>query len=368
MAFVDIVGRTTLALYFGRRFAVNLFAVFCACLALIFLVDLVENLRRAGSRDVGFETVVLLSLYRAPSVSELVLPIAVLFAAMATFLLLTKSLELVVARSAGVSAWQFVAPAILVALAVGIAASTRYNPLASELRARHEVLYAEAFGGGGSLLDASRDQAWLRQRGPDGPSVLHARGVSEGGLGLHDVTVWTFDDDNRFLERIDAARARLEEGHWRFSDAWVYTLGRDPERHSAYLVSTYLTPTQVRDNLAAADAVSFWNLPQQIASAERAGLPAIQYRLQYQSLLARPLLLGAMVLIAATVSLRMFRLGSVERFVLAGIVAGFVLYVVSKLTIDLGKAGAIAPFVAAWAPAIVAALVGMTILLHQEDG
>jgi lipopolysaccharide export system permease protein len=180
---------------------------------------------------------------------------AVLFAAMATFLLLTKSHELVVARSAGVSAWQFVAPAILVALAVGIAASTLYNPLASELRARHEVLYTEAFGGGSSLLDASSDQAWLRQRGPDGPSVLHARGVSEGGLSVHDVTVWTFDDDNRFLERIDAARARLEEGHWRFSDAWVYTLGRDPERHSAYVVSTYLTPTQVRDNLAAADAV-----------------------------------------------------------------------------------------------------------------
>lgn len=368
MAFADVVSRTTLALYFGRRFAMNLIAVFAASLALIFIVDLVENLRRAGGHDVNFETVLLLSLYRVPSVSELVLPFAMLFAAMATFLLLTKSLELVVARSAGVSAWQFVAPAILVALGVGLAAIMAYNPLASELRARHQALYADTFGGSGSLLDSSSDQAWLRQRGADGSSILHARAIAEGGLSLHNVTLWTFDDGNRFNERIDAQSARLEDGHWRLADAWVYASGRDPALHRTYIVSTYLTPTQVRENLAAADAISFWSLPAHIESAERAGLPAIQYRLQYQSLLARPLLLCAMVLIAATVSMRMFRLGSVQRFVVGGIVAGFVLYVVSKLAIDLGRAGAISPFVAAWAPAIVASLVGMTVLLYQEDG
>lgn len=368
MTLSNIASRTTLARYFGRRFALSLAAVFAASLALILIVDLVENLRRAGSHDVSFGTVVLLSLYRVPSVSELVLPFAMLFAAMATFLLLTKRLELVVARSAGVSVWQFIAPAILLALAVGLAATAIYNPVASELRARHQALYADAFGGGVSLFGSSTDQAWLRQRGADGASILHARAIAGGGHSLRNVTVWTFDDDGRFNERIDARGAMLEDGHWRLADAWVYAPGRDPQLHGTYILSTYLTPTQVRENLAAADAISFWNLPGHIESAERAGLPATQYRLQYQSLLARPLLLCAMVLIAATVSRRMFRLGSIQRFVVGGIVAGFVLYVVSKLAIDLGKAGVIAPFVAAWAPAIVASLVGMTVLLYQEDG
>ena len=46
---------------------------------------------------------------------------------------------------------------------------------------------------------------------------------------------------------------------------------------------------------------------------------AAGYRLQYQSLLSRPFLLTAMVLLAASVSLRFFRFGGVQKMVLGGI-------------------------------------------------
>lgn len=363
------VGRTTLAVYFGRRFIFHLVAVFSGCLALIFFVDLVENLRRAGGHDVDFWTIFLLSLFRLPSISELVLPFAVLFAAMATFLLLTRSLELVVARAAGISAWQFIAPAALIAFIVGIGATALYNPLAAELRSRHQVLHANTFGGGStSVFDSAGDEAWLRQTGADGPSILYARASTEQGLRLTNVTVWTFNEADDFIGRIDAGNAILHDGYWELNDAWVSGVDVKPAFHDTFMVSTYLTPAQVQENVAAADAVSFWALPRQIDRVERAGLSAVSYRLQYQTLLARPLLLSAMVIIAATVSLRVFRFGSVGRLVLAGIIAGFVLYVVSKLAVDLGNAGAIVPFAAAWGPALVATLIGTTIMLYQEDG
>ena len=57
---------------------------------------------------------------------------------------------------------------------------------------------------------------------------------------------------------------------------------------SAYIVSTYLTRTQIQDSIGAAENISFWDLPKFIKIAEKAGLPAKQYRLQYQTLLSRP--------------------------------------------------------------------------------
>ncbi len=364
-----LFGHHTLAFYFGRRFMINLIAVFTGCLALIFFVDLVENLRRAGGHDVEFWTIFLLSVFRLPSISELVLPFAVLFAAIATFLLLTRSLELVVARSAGISAWQFIMPAALIAFVVGIGATTLYNPLAAELRARHQILHAESFGGGSSsVFDSAGDEAWLRQTGRDGPSIIYARASMDQGIRLSNVTVWTFTEDHQFAERIDAAAAILEDGYWRLNEAWVSGVDITPTLHDTFIVSTFLTPAQVQESVAAADAVPFWDLPSQIDRVESAGLSAAPYRLQYHTLLARPLLLSAMVIIAATVSLRVFRFGSVGRLVLAGIIAGFMLYVVTKLAADLGNAGAIAPFAAAWAPTLVAALIGTTIMLYQEDG
>ena len=112
----------------------------------------------------------------------------------------------------------------------------------------------------------------------------------------------------------------------------------------------------------------FWELPPYIKIAEHAGLVAAGYRLQFQKLLARPFLLAAMVLLAAAVSLRFFRFGGVQKMVLSGVAAGFLLYVLSKVTEDLSKAELMHPVAAAWLPVLVGGLTGFIALLYQEDG
>jgi lipopolysaccharide export system permease protein len=84
--------------------------------------------------------------------------------------------------------------------------------------------------------------------------------------------------------------------------------------------------------------------------------------------LAQPILLLAMVLIAAIVSLRFSRSKDLGQMILAGIGVGFVLYVITKIARDLGGAGIVPAPLAAWLPAIVATLIGITVLLHLEDG
>ena len=83
---------------------------------------------------------------------------------------------------------------------------------------------------------------------------------------------------------------------------------------------------------------------------------------------ALPLMLAAMVLVAACFSLRFFRMGGVQKMVSGGVAAGFVLYVATKLVNDLGAAGFFSATVAGWSPAVVGCLFGVYVLLHQEDG
>jgi lipopolysaccharide export system permease protein len=85
-------------------------------------------------------------------------------------------------------------------------------------------------------------------------------------------------------------------------------------------------------------------------------------------LIARPFLLAAMVLLAASVSLRFFRFGGVQKMVLSGVSAGFLLFVLSKITDDMSKSELISPIVAAWTPVLVGGLTGFVVLLFQEDG
>jgi lipopolysaccharide export system permease protein len=68
------------------------------------------------------------------------------------------------------------------------------------------------------------------------------------------------------------------------------------------------------------------------------------------------------------VSLRLFRFGGVQKMVLSGVVAGFLLYVLSKICGDLSKASLMPPLLAAALPPLIGGLTGLVTLLYQEDG
>jgi lipopolysaccharide export system permease protein len=356
----------TLARYFGMRFLGAAASVFGGILLLVVLVDYVEMTRQA-SRVSNASTFIVaqISLFRVPQVTERIIPFAVLIGAMTCYLTLSRRLELVVARSAGMSAWQFIAPAVIVALLIGVAATTAYNPVSAALREYSKQLEAELFG---QRPRAGQAGFWVRQRDGNGQSILNAASSRSQGRLLDGVTALTFDAGGSFKERIEAKSAELETGYWRLTDVTVYTVSAPPRPLPVYQLGTNLTLEQVRESFATPDTVSFWSLKQYIELAEQAGLGAAGYKLQYELLLARPFLLASMVLLAASVSLRFFRFGGVTRMILSGVIAGFLLYVLSKVTEDMSKASLIHPVAAAWVPVLAGGLTGFVALLYLEDG
>ena len=356
----------TLTRYLATRFALTILAVFASIFALIYLVDFVEMLRRSsGIPGASGVLIAYLCMLRAPAVSEQVLPFAVLAGCMFAFVNLSRRLELVVARAAGVSVWQFLAPPALIVLAIGVFSITVYNPLSAFAKEQADGIETDLFRGGRSVSDTS---LWIRQRSVDGQAILRAEQSSEKGSKLSSVTVFVFQPDGSFQERVDAPSATLKQGFWELKDARVTSPEGEPNSQETYLLATYLTPEQATQSFVAPDAVSFWRLQDISLRTEQAGLDANRYRLRYQTLLARPLMLLAMLLIAASFSLRFFRFGGVARTVAGGVMAGFVLYVATKLVGDLGGAGLLSAPVAAWTPAVLGSLLGTLVLLNQEDG
>ncbi|MBN9064718.1 MAG: LPS export ABC transporter permease LptG [Rhizobiales bacterium 65-9] len=355
---------------FGRYFAARSFkamaGVFLTVCVLIYTVDFVELMRRASEAPTaGALTMAKLALFRTPSVTEQVLPFAVLFGAMAAMLNLSRKLELVVTRSAGVSVWQFLQPPILVALLIGVFMVGVYNPLSATLKQRATEIEAVIFGKGARALG---QETWIRQKSPDGQAIIRAMAANSDGTTLTEVTAFVFSTDGSFLERVEAKQATLKDRFWEMSDVRIVSADNPPATHATYKLATNLKAEQVRQSFVPPASVPFWSLPTLIEQTRQAGLDANRYELQYQTLLAKPLLLVAMVIIASTVSLRFFRMGGVARMVLGGVSAGFVLYVVRQLVEDLGANGLLSVTAAAWTPAAVAALTGAFILLHLEDG
>ncbi len=358
-----------LARYFGLRFLSAVLLVFLGIFLLVTLLDYIELMRRSSDiPNVSALLVAKTSLFRVPQVTERILPFCVLIGAMSCYLDLSRRNELVIARSAGISAWQFIAPALIVAFLLGIVATAVYNPVAAILQERAKRYEAELFGNSRAQLLSGGGPFWTSQRTAEGQAIINAKSSRDQGVALSGVTVFAFDKDNHFRERIEARAAILEPGAWRLLDARIYTLGKKPLEQPVYRLKTSLTPEQVRESFATPETVPFWELPLYIKIAEHAGLVGAGYRLQFQKLLARPFLLVAMVFLASAVSLRFFRFGGVQKMVLSGVLAGFLLYILSKVTEDMSKAELMHPMAAAWLPVLAGGLTGFVALLYQEDG
>jgi len=358
----------TLSRYFGLRFLNSVVGSFIGVVALAAMIDYVELMRRGA--DWANATPWLLakvSLFRVPQLTERIMPFTVLVGAMSCYLTLSRRLELVVARAAGVSAWQFISPAIIIAALIGVALTTIYNPISANLRELSTRLEADLSGRDKGFRN-SGSGFWVGQRNDDGQAVINAKPSRQQGIELGGVSIFRHDTAGHFLDRIEAKSATLEPGYWRLEEARIYASGVAPVERDVFRLSTSLTPAQVGESFATPETVPFWQLSSYIDTAEKAGLAAAGYRLQYYQLLAQPFYLVAMVLLAASVSLRFFRFGGVQKIVLGGIGAGFLLYVMAKVTGDLSKAGLMGPMTAAALPPAFGGVTGLIALLYQEDG
>jgi lipopolysaccharide export system permease protein len=359
----------TLRWYVAKKFWSMVFVTFLMCAGLIFMIDFVELLREAGKGEsVGLGVLVQLALLRLPAYTEILLTFAVLVGSITSLLLLSRKSELAVMRAGGLSVWGILAPCLIVAFLLGVFSTTIYNPLAAGARALAEAKHAMAFGKSSDFLKQSSGLPWLRQDGVDGPSVISADAAAEQGVRLIGVRMFQFDQENRFLERINAREARLFDGYWMLKDGLVMRPDSEAQPFETYTVSTYLSPDRVRDALGSIISLSFWELPKLIEVVEKAGLSASTYHVQYQLLLARPLLLVTMVLLAATVSLRSFRSGGIQSMVILGMLGGIGFFLLAEVSRQIGVAGLVAPWVAVWVPVICACLGTTTVLLYQEDG
>jgi lipopolysaccharide export system permease protein len=362
-------GTRTLRRYLAKRFLFGVLGAFLVCSCLIYMIDMIELLRLSRrAQDLSVATLLWIGLLRLPAFTELLLAFAVLVGSIGALLSLNRRSELTVMRSAGMSVWQFLRPGAVVTFILGVLAVTLFNPLAAAARFESERLVAEVFGMEAGLFAAKGVGAWLRQDGADGQSVLNARAVADQGLVLSGVIGFVFDPQGRFTERVDAERATLQDGYWELQKTVVSRPKREPETFGTYTISTHLTRERVGDALGSEIAVSFWQLPDLIEVSERAGLSASKYRMQHAILLARPALLIAMVVLAATVSLRSFRSGGIQIMVLTGLVGGIGLFLLAEVSRQIGASGLISPALAVWVPIGVSLLVSLTVLLHQEDG
>lgn len=363
----------TLHLYFARKFLTTFVSLIAGFAVFMWLVELLEHIRRFDSGSVTFGHLAYMALLHVPEVLYQILSLVVLLAAIAMFISLARSSELVVTRATGRSALRSLQAPVIAAFLLGSAFVAIANPLVAALSKQYNA-EENRLRGSEQIVSVSREGLWLRQGTSERQTAIHAQSANLDGTRLFGVTFFGFDRSDVPLFRVKAEEAELTEGAWLVSNAkrWVFdpdgNAEADAQRADTLFVPTDLTRDQIRDSFGTPSAIPIWDLPDFIAQLETAGFSARSHRVWFQAELAKPLGFVAMVLMSAVFTLRHTRLGRTGVMVLLAVLSGFAVHFTTNLAQVMGDSGQIPVGVAIWAPPVAAILIALALLLHYEDG
>ncbi|MEX0627656.1 MAG: LptF/LptG family permease [Cucumibacter sp.] len=353
-----------LGLHLCARLGLSIGFVVVIMFGLVALIELIGRL--SGTQGPSLDSLGWASVNSAVAAAYLTLetlPVYVLVGAILALIEMQRRHELVVMEAAGASVWRLLRLPVALTLLAGIGVSLVLDPLV--LAARHWV---ETDFSAETPAQSGAHPGWLSHRTSTGRYFIHAGNIVADIPALTDVSVYAFDADGLPEAQFEAAKARLVGDRWVLLDGTRHDIGEPPAGFAEFAVASEASAGAVQLALGSAATMNYFELSGLLGAPglEETARSVAQMRLLRLS--ALPLVLVGSLLIAFAFTALYRREGTSGATILYAILLGFVVFVVTRLVEQAGSAGILNPTIAAWGPAIVATVIGMTALLYLEDG
>jgi lipopolysaccharide export system permease protein len=289
------------------------------------------------------------------------LPVTVLMGAILGFIDLKARHELTVIQASGISIWRTVRAPVIALAIVSLAVTLGLETLSTQI---NRVLIPTPPGQTTMLTPAG--EIWLEQRDGDDSYVMMASGMQAGGTSLGQVTVFQRGPGEKV--RIEAPEAVLENGQWVFPTAIIRTPDKPARTVANYTLPTSSSAAELGLKLSSTEDMTFFELAQLLQQGVADPSIRTAGTMRLIKLLSLPLVLTGSLFIAFAFTAGYRRGSNYGPAVLYGVVLGFVVFVITEMADRAGSTGVLDPTFAAVGPAFVAIVIGVTVLLHREDG
>ena len=287
-------------------------------------------------------------------------------------LIFNRSSELIIMRAVGLSVWNIVLPLAATVVLIGCLDTLVFSPVTAWSARAYERMEERLRFTHSTPLVWSEDGFWLRELKPDGVQVLHASQLlqEKKQVILKNVSIFELNEQGNLRQETDGTQATLAHGVLSIKDAFVL----DATEEKGYTedlkeFATDLNLDRILEKFDDPQTMSFWRFPKFIKFLKASGFSTAQHLMYYHELIAFPLFLLSMLMIAIAVTFSSGnRQGKTFFKGLLSVACGFLLYFISRITNVLGLSGSLPYFLAAFGPALICLPLCISVLLHLEDG
>lgn len=363
---LDFFPSRTLTLYLARLFVTRIAAVLVMLVLILQMLDLLGEsgkiLAVPGNGEAQLWTYVSL---RVPQLVARFLPYSVLLATIITLATLNQNSEVISMKAAGLSAHQVLAPLFLTAMAVAVLSFVFNERVVTRSSATLKAWTAVDYGQ--IPTDSGvRTNVYLR----DGQNILLAGTVTGRGADtvMQNVTWYRRDANDMVVEQLRSPRATFANPGWKLESPTRFDVATTAtQKLASAVVARELDPVQIAISSVDADGQDLFTLHNSIQEMKAAGRRTAELEGKWWHKISGPLSAVLMPLLGAIAAFGLARSGQLLVRAAIGMSLGFAYFVIDNAALAMGNFGGYTPLVAAWAPFVLFALVGETVLVRTEE-
>lgn len=356
----------TLTFYLARLFLTRILAVL---LMLVMVLQVLDVLGESG--DIlaypgnGEAQLMYYISLRAPQLVARFLPYSVLLATIITLATLNQNSEVISMKAAGLSAHQVLAPLLLTALFIAGASFAFNERVVTRASAALDAWEAVDYGPA-PRESGVRTNLYLS----DGQDLLLAQTLAGQGDGMvmNGVTFYRRDAAGMITEELRSPRATYANPGWRLEAPVRFEVASTATTQlGAVTVAPGITPGKVTIAKVDADSQDIFALARSIEALKVAGRRTSALEAAWWHKISGPLSSALMPLLGAVAAFGLARSGQLLIRALLGMALGFAYFVLDNAALAMGNFGGYPPLMAAWAPFVLFALIGETVLVRTEE-
>ncbi len=333
------------------------------------IIQTVELVRRVSvlknnTIDVNF---FLLSLMNLPTVMDVVLPFAMLSGSMLCFSSFNRTNEFVVARGMGTSIWSALSPLLASAFCVGLFFVMAINPIGSFTSKQYDKQMVTIFGTDDRNLSVTAEGIWLRDRQEDRQLIIHGESLDAKNISIINPVVYLFEEPDGLEARLRGSVMLLTDTGWLIENAIAWDNNGSIKDLGTIMLGTNIGTLDIERSTEPPHTIPIYTLPSFIQMLESAGLPAINHSIHFHQLLALPILMVGITMLAARFTLSNVNRGKRMQLFTRGVLIATAIFVYGYFLQILGATYKVPAFIAGWAPAITFMLAGATLLARLDE-
>lgn len=331
---------------------------FCIGLAmfvfLFLMVDFFDRLDNVLSERASLWLIIQYFAYKVPLMVTLMLPVALIFATLFTFGLLSKSSEITAMRASGLTIVWLARPLLIFGFGLSLFSLLLNEVVVPFSERRQKELYNIDIRQKDKKGGYSQSDFWWRS----GSHFYTIELFNSKSKSIEDLSEFEINEDWNVIRRTDAQSVQwlAPQLGWSMRNVRRYHFTSDPvriERFQDLPLPITESPADFYEFKDDPSTMNFVELRGFISKQRKNGISTSQYLPDLYGKLAFPFVIFITGLLVLPFALLPARSGSMAISSLAAISVAFVYYAVDSFSISMGRAELLPPLLAAWTANIV---------------